>query len=96
MIGLYTFILISIPIYIFIFFIMPKLKFPKIIEIFVASFVVGGSYLNIAGKGNTVSWLNIELTETIRWVSMAIVVIYLISAWFVFIKPKDDDWTRYE
>jgi hypothetical protein len=70
---------------------MPKMKLPAILEIFIAFFVVGSSYLNIADKGNTVNWLNIELTETIRWISMAIVIIYLISAWFVFIKPKQDD-----
>ena len=69
---------------------MPKMKIPNIIEILLMGYV-GGSYLNIADKGNTVRWLNIELTETIRIVSMAIVVIYIISAWFVFIKPRNDE-----
>jgi len=87
MMGMDLFIAISVFLYILVFFIMPKIGLPDIVEILIAGYI-GGSYLNIADKGNVVNWLSIELTDTIRVISMIIVFIYFVSMWFFIIKSQ--------
>ena len=92
MIGLGSFIVISICVYLLVFFLLPKTKFPYIVKILLASFI-GGHYLNIADEGSVAKWLDIELTDTIRLLSMIIVYIYLLSIWFMIIKPEGEKLT---
>ena len=87
MIGLDSFIIGSILIYLSFFYVMAKLPLHNVIKIFITGIVFAGSYLNISQNGNIVKWLNIELTDEIRILSFIIVLIYLITM-FVLFKDK--------
>ena len=85
-----NFIIISIFIYFIIFFLIHKILMYDIYKIIVLSFFIGG-YLNIADNGKMVQWLNIQLTDDIIYASLVMMVIYILTTFFVFREPYDND-----
>ena len=84
-----NFILISLVIYILIFSILSNLSVHNVVKILIAGYV-GGSYLNIADNGKMVKWLNIQLTDDIIYASLGIMIIYIITTFFVFREPYEN------
>ena len=85
-----NFIIVSILLYVFIFHLIHKILIHDIYKIIVLAFFIGG-YLNIADNGKMVKWLNIQLTDDIIYASLGIMIIYIITTFFVFREPYEKE-----
>ena len=80
MIDLFIFILVSLAVYLWAYWLTRRKRWHVLIEIIFLAGILGGIYFNLANNGTVTKMLPIQITDEIRLVSFLIGLIYLITA----------------